>query len=113
MASNCGATNRALPSRLRQWKARTGPAETAALSAGSYRSLDVDSPDVFAYLREAGGERLLVALNFGADDLRLDLSAAGASGEVLCSTRMNRDGTVETARLDLRPNEGLLIRLAF
>jgi alpha-glucosidase len=37
---------------------------SAALRQGSYRSLDTPE-GIFAYLREAGDERLLVALNFG------------------------------------------------
>ena len=31
---------------------------------GSYRLLDADNKRVYAYLREGGGERYLVALNF-------------------------------------------------
>jgi hypothetical protein len=51
---------------------------------------------------------VLVALNFGAAPCELDLSAEGAAAEVLCSTRMNLDGRVDLARLELRPHEGVV-----
>ena len=39
---------------------------SAALRTGSYRSLDAVPRGVFAYLREAGGQQVLVALNFAS-----------------------------------------------
>ncbi len=79
-----------------------------ALATGSYRSLDAGKDDVFAYLREEGEQKVLVALNFGAAPCELDLSAEGAAAEVLCSTRMDLDGRVDLARLELRPHEGVV-----
>jgi alpha-glucosidase len=83
-----------------------------ALSAGSYRSLDAGGDeDVFAYLREDGAERVLVALNFGGGHQSVDLSQAAGTGEVLCSTRLDRAGSVDPAALALRPDEGVVIAL--
>ncbi len=64
---------------------------------------------MFAYLREMGDERMLVALNFSAQNYTLDLSGVGARGEVLVSTEMDRAGTEPLSTLHLRPNEGLVI----
>ncbi|MFC4454334.1 alpha-amylase family glycosyl hydrolase [Deinococcus sonorensis] len=65
--------------------------ESAALTAGTYRSLDTGHADVFAFVREAEGERMLVLLNFGAQAVPLDLpelqgallrlSSLGGAGE--------------------------------
>ncbi len=82
---------------------------STALQVGSYRTVDASTPDVFAYLREMGDERMLVALNFSAQNYTLDLSGVGARGEVLVSTEMDRAGTEPLSTLHLRPNEGLVI----
>ena len=80
-----------------------------ALTVGSYRSLDTGE-GIFAYLREEEN-RVLVALNFGSEPLQIDLSAAAETGELLCSTFMDRSGKVELLRLDLRAHEGIMILL--
>ena len=63
-------------------------------------------------LRSAADETLLVVLNFGAGAHQLDLSAAGAQGELLLSSGMDRQGQVALAALDVGPNEGLMVRVA-
>ena len=85
--------------------------ETPALSLGSYRTAETGDPDVYAYLREHDGDRLLVALNFGTRELTLDLSALASTGEVLISTEMDRQEEARLDRLELRANEGVVIRL--
>jgi alpha-glucosidase len=82
-----------------------------ALTVGSHRSLDAGSDAVFAYLREAGPERLLVVLNFGVAEQQLDLSAAGTRAEVLCATGLARDGQVDLGTLRLHGDEGLVLRV--
>jgi alpha-glucosidase len=57
--------------------------ETPALQLGTYRSLHA-TPDVFAYVREHEGERVLVALNFAPFPRPLPAEAEGA--RVLLST---------------------------
>jgi len=75
---------------------------TPALLHGNYQTYKAPA-GVFAYLR--GGE-VLVALNF-TQEPRL-LSVPG--GEILLSTHLDRYGKVE-GRLELRPNEGLIVTL--
>ncbi len=85
--------------------------ELQALSTGSYRSLDTSSESVFAYLRQHEEERLVVALNFGSSPEGVSLSEAGEEGELLCSTVMDREGSVSLQRLTLRPGEGIIVKL--
>ena len=94
------------------WYRKTSP----PLLEGSYRSLAAGVPEgVFAYLREARGERLLVALNFTSGELRLHGVAAGlpGSGVVEISTLASRPtgGPVSLAPLVLGPDEGVLLKL--
>ena len=83
-----------------------------ALTIGAYRSLDVGVADVFAYERNHGDSRFLIALNFGGEPRQLDLSAVGERAEVVLSTEMTPSRPVTLAMLDLRPNEGLIVRVA-
>jgi len=85
---------------------------TPALTIGSQRTLDAGYDDVFAYLREHEGTRVLVALNLGGDARTLDLGSAAAEGTTLLSTAPDRVGAVDGARLVLGANEGLVVRLA-
>jgi alpha-glucosidase len=77
---------------------------------GEFRFLDSQPEDILAYTRAQDGLRALVVLNFGGEERTLDLSALGASGEVLISTGMDRSGPVPLHALRLRPHEGLLLR---
>jgi alpha-glucosidase len=74
-----------------------------ALHEGSYRSLDA-APDVFAFVREHDGRRLLVALNFAP--FPRPLPAEAADGRLLLSTHR------ELAGPELRPDEGRVIGVA-
>jgi alpha-glucosidase len=84
--------------------------ELPALAPGSYRSLETGA-ETFAYLREHEGQKVLVALNFGQEEREIDLSAVGASGEVLCSTHPDREGEARLDGLRLRLDEGVAVRL--
>ncbi|HVG01096.1 MAG TPA: alpha-amylase family glycosyl hydrolase [Chloroflexia bacterium] len=85
--------------------------ETPALSLGSYRSIESGNLDVYAFLRELDGDRILVALNFGPEDLTLNLSTYYPSSQVLISTEMDRNEEVGLGALRLRGNEGIVVRL--
>jgi hypothetical protein len=63
---------------------------------------------VFAYERQADGERVLVALNFTKAP---QVAALGAgSTRVLLSTDHERDGNqADLARVELRPDEGVVL----
>jgi alpha-glucosidase len=86
------------------WFRRGSP----ALRSGSYRSLRAPR-GVFAYVREAEGERLMVALNFLDDSSRV---AIDENADVLLSTSDGRTGDRLQRAVELGPNEGLVARLA-
>jgi alpha-glucosidase len=78
--------------------------DTPALYGGDYRSFA--SPDgTYVYLREAGGERRLIALNFTHEEKSVTLPY---SGEIAVSTHMDRQEAV-SGTLVLRPDEGVII----
>lgn len=81
--------------------------QSSALSIGDYRSLE--SPDgTFVYLRHHGDQTLLVALNFSDDPQTVEVSR---TGEVVISTLMDREETLNGRTLELRPNEGVVVEL--
>ena len=80
---------------------------SAALRRGAYRTI-AGPRGVFAYAREAEGDRALVALNF-TKTARL-VSLGSGRGQVRLSTDHTRDGEkVELARVELRPDEGVIV----
>lgn len=86
------------------WYRRGSP----ALQRGSYKALDVGYGDCFVYLREAGHERRLVALNFAGDRRQVSIPGKEA-GKIAISTYLDRDGKVTLSELELRPGEGVII----
>src|SRR5207247_803005 len=80
---------------------------SAALRRGSYRTLP--SPrGVYAYAREADGERVFVALNFTKE--KREVSFGEGDGRVRFSTDHRRDGErVAVGRLGLEPNGALTV----
>jgi len=77
-----------------------------ALSQGSLTLIDAE-PDVLAYERSFGADRLLVVLNFGAQARTLPLQAETRAAAALVSTLARRpvDGTIA-------PNEAVVLRLS-
>ena len=81
---------------------------------GDYAEIVAQSEKIYAYIRDNGQEKLLVAVNFTGENVPLDLSEAGLSkgieGEVLLSSY---DGIVEAyARADaLRPYEAIIVKV--
>jgi alpha-glucosidase len=78
-----------------------------ALNRGAYRPLEV-AGDVLAYIRDADGDRLLVALNFGGGQAPLTIPSPGT---VLLSSNGDRDGQEAVHSLVLRPREGVIVAL--
>jgi alpha-glucosidase len=74
-----------------------------ALRLGSYRSLPSPS-GVYAYEREADGERVYVALNFTGGERGIDLPAR----ELALSTDEHRASLSQAGPIALGPNEGLI-----
>jgi len=78
-----------------------------ALRRGSYRTVPAPR-GVFAFVREADGQRVLVALNFTKAPQVVDLGTGRA--HVLLSTGQARDGDeVDLARVELSPDEGVVV----
>ena len=85
-----------------------------ALQGGAQRSVDA-APGLFCFVREDGGERLLVALNFTSEEKPLDLREqlpAGSATIELSTSNERALGPVELDSLALEPDEGLVITLA-
>ncbi|HEY3312758.1 MAG TPA: alpha-amylase family glycosyl hydrolase [Anaerolineales bacterium] len=91
--------------RRLSWLRHSSP----ALQAGSYHSMD-SADDCFIYLREEQGERKLVALNFIDRPAQVRLSLQG-QGQVLLSTNMDFEDSIDLSAFSLRPFEGLLVDL--
>ncbi len=87
------------------WLRKSSP----ALFGGSYLSLEAGK-DCFAFLRRSGNERKLVILNFSTAKKVLTF-LEGVTGEILLSTHLDRSGTVDLSKLELRPFEGLVMEL--
>jgi alpha-glucosidase len=89
-------------------------AEVPALGRGSHRSIFGTAPEVLAWVREHGGETVLVLLNVGDTDRPVALPRR-AGGErmarVVVGTDPRRTGDVALDGLALGPLEGLALRL--
>ena len=82
-----------------------------ALHGGDYRTLAGVPDGCYAYLRSAGDERLLVALNFTGRLLQYQVEGQ-ETGRLELSTDPGRPaGEVVLRPLQLGPDEGVLVRL--
>jgi alpha-glucosidase len=81
-----------------------------ALTHGGYRPIVADG-DLILYAREHRDERVLVALNLGAEPTAVRFPAP-LHGRVLVSAFADRDGEPVDDGVELRSHEGLVIRLA-
>jgi alpha-glucosidase len=80
-----------------------------ALSVGAFRLSGVQG-SALVYERELNSEHILICLNFADRQQTVAVDDRLTGAEVLLSTHLDRDGTL--SELNLRPNEGLVIRLA-
>jgi alpha-glucosidase len=67
------------------------------------------APDVLAYERRYGDERLLIALNLGSSPQVLELPAWAHEARRLLSTASTRDDSTAGERIVLRPDEGVVL----
>ena len=79
-----------------------------ALTQGTYRSIAA-TDETLTYVREAAGDRVLVALNFAARPVAIAMPAEFAAGTVLHSTIADRTGAAVRGSLDLQAQEGAVI----
>jgi alpha-glucosidase len=82
-----------------------------ALLKGTYRTLHA-SDDLLLFARECGDDRLLIALNLGADPGTARFAEGDLAGRALLSTHLDREGEDIRGPIELRPNEGMVIDLA-
>jgi alpha-glucosidase len=83
--------------------------DSEALRSGSYRTLP--SPrGTFAFVREAGSDRRLIATNLGDRPARLRLPAEFAGAVVQLSTDSERPAGDSAGTVELAPDEGVLLR---
>jgi alpha-glucosidase len=79
-----------------------------ALHNGSITFIDDLAKDVLAYIREAAGQRLFIAINFSAQVKEIDISQFTSKSKTLLSTNYTiHEGTA----LTLRPHEGILLQI--
>ena len=81
-----------------------------ALRVGAYRPI-VASGDLLLFVREAPGERMLVALNLGDGTLPVAFPDRHLCGEIVVSSGADRDGSVSQGEIVLRGNEGVVMTL--
>lgn len=79
-----------------------------ALFGGSYRPIDVTAPDCFVFAREAGDTRLIIALNFAAEERRVTIDGE-KPGAIVLSTYLDREERRASTSLTLRPSEGVIM----
>jgi alpha-glucosidase len=84
---------------------------TPALSIGAYTPLADTADAVLAYVRTAGEQTCLVALNFGTRPQPIALDALTRPGQVVLSTHLDRAGESVAATLTLRGDEGVIVML--
>ncbi len=80
-------------------------------TVGSFQTMDAP-PGVLAYMRRAGTQRCLVALNFTGEERSWRLPAGLRTGGLLVSTGLDRLDAAEDGELFLRPDEGVVLQLA-
>jgi alpha-glucosidase len=76
--------------------------------AGSYAPV-ATAGELLAYRREYDGSALLIVLNLAANPI--SIGSDTMAGEILLSSYLDRIGETVSDGLDLRGNEGLIIRL--
>lgn len=85
--------------------------EHPELIRASFRLLDPEHPQIFAYLRESGGLRYLVLLNFSGQPARIATQLPLDGATILLHNYPDRP-PLEGGATELRPFEGVLCRIA-
>jgi alpha-glucosidase len=68
--------------------------------------------DLLAYRRELDGTSILVVLNLGSKPCPVRSAAIEYDGDIVLSSHLDRTGPISSGGLELRGDEGLIIRLA-
>lgn len=82
-----------------------------ALATGAYRPI-VATGDILMYVRhQPGSDSFLIALNLGDQPAAALLREVPLDGQIALSTACDRDGETITGEIDLRPDEGIVVKL--
>jgi alpha-glucosidase len=79
------------------------------LTGGTYEPISAED-DVLVYRRRSAVTSAVVVLNLGADPASLASGALGQHREILLSTFLDRAGEKLAGSLELRSNEGVILR---
>lgn len=82
--------------------------ELTALHNGSLTFVDGAPEEVVAYVREAGEQRLLVAINFGSQEQKVDISNISSAAVSLLSTHFTQH---KSSVITLQPHESVLLQI--
>ena len=83
--------------------------ENPVLVYGAYELLFPEHPQVYAYTRTLGEEKMLVLLNFSAEAAELELPADLTTGEILIDNY--ETVSAEGAKVSLQPYQAVIYRL--
>jgi alpha-glucosidase len=83
---------------------------TPALQWGSYQAVDGVPRACYVFVRQTDDQRVLIALNFSAQDQRVTLPAHDG-GTIVLSTHLDREETISLGDLILRGHEGVIVEL--
>lgn len=85
--------------------------KTPALQYGTYKSLDTLSSEIFSYVREYEGQKILIILNFS--DKEIEETIPFKELKFICSTygEIFRVGDNPSGKVSLRPNEGCIFEV--
>jgi alpha-glucosidase len=81
-----------------------------ALQIGTYRPIKA-ADKLLLFVREHGGERLLIGLNMGQETMSVGFVNGLLRGEILLSSFCDRDTELFDGNVNLRPDEGMIIKL--
>ena len=84
--------------------------KSQALTVGKYAPVDNAPLNCYVYLREGQGERVLVALNFSDEPQTISLSEY-PTASIILSTFLDRNGIFDLDALELRGNEGVIVKI--
>jgi alpha-glucosidase len=82
-----------------------------ALMVGSYLAVPADG-NLLGYVREHDGRQFLVVLNLGAEAEEFRMPEGINGGRIVICTAIEREGEEVEGTLEVRGNEGMVLRLA-
>src|SRR5690606_24238161 len=85
--------------------------EHGVLQTGDYKAIETNETSCFAYMRFDNETCLLILLNFSTELLLPKVKIRQTSGDIVLSTLMDKDGEVIIDKVQLRPSEGLIIKV--